>query len=268
MISERAYAKVNLGLDVLGRREDGYHLVRLVMQTIDLYDSLTLEQCPEAEGEISLSIVPGDAGFGSDGEQGNVSFEPNGEAGDAVFEPNGEAGDAVFGSNGEARDAVFESGHATGAGALDVSALPTDDRNLCVRAARALLEDAGRSDGIRIELVKRIPFEAGLGGGSTDAAAVLRGVNELLHLDYTNEKLAEIGLKIGADVPYLVYGGCFLAEGIGERLTRVDSRAKEVSLLLVKPDFGAGTGGIYGAFDALPDPFHPDIDGLIGALRG
>ena len=139
---------------------------------------------------------------------------------------------------------------------VDPSSLPIDDSNLCIKAARALLADAGCRKGVHITLIKRVPFEAGLGGGSADAAAVLNGLNELLGLSYTKEKLAEIGLSVGADVP----------EGIGERITPIEAAVEDVSVLLVKPDFGAATGGIYSAFDALSDPLHPDIDGLIRAL--
>ena len=155
-----AYAKINLGLDVVGRREDGYHEVRMVMQTVALCDTLTLA-VRESGGDIQLGIT---------------SEHPR----------------------------------------IDASLLPTDDRNLCVRAAKALLKDANTERGIDISLTKRIPFEAGLAGGSTDAAAVLVGLNKLLNLHYTNEQLAAIGVRLGADIPYCIYGGTMLAEGIGE----------------------------------------------------
>ena len=214
MIELKAYAKINLGLEVAGLREDGYHLVRLVMQTLDLYDTITIKKNTAQKNEIEMEILPGD--------------EEN---------------------------------------AFNIAALPTDDGNLCIRAAKALLSDAGVNAGIRIELKKKIPFEAGLGGGSSDAACVLRGVNELLSLGYTNRRLEKIAVEIGADVPYLLYGGSMLCEGIGEKLSQIDSKLPEVYVVLVKPDFGAQTGGIYSAYDSLKEPFHPDIDGLAASME-
>ncbi len=215
MKTVEAYAKVNLGLDVIGTREDGYHLVRLVMQTIDLHDTLMFKEAHEG---VSLSIMA-------------ETKEKGGKE-------------------------------------LDVSSLPSDGRNLCVKAARLLMEDAKVDRGVDITLVKRVPFEAGLGGGSADAAAVLNGLNEWWELGYAKERLAALGLKVGADVPYLVYGGSMLAEGIGERLTPLSFAHAGMRVLLAKPSFGAATGEIYGAFDACSDPIHPDIDQLIETMAG
>ena len=210
MISLEAYAKINIGLDVTGQREDGYHLVRMVMQSIGLSDTVTIEK---RDGEeVCLTIAAGEDG-------------------------------------------------------PDISTLPTDDGNLCVRAAKALLEDARIQEGLAIHLVKRIPSEAGLGGGSADAAAVLRGVNQVFHLGYTKERLVEIGLRLGADIPFCIYGGTMLAEGIGEVLTPIEPPLRDVYLLLIKPGYGESTGGIYTALDALADPMHPDIDTMAEAIR-
>ena len=220
MMELTANAKINLGLDVLARREDGYHEVRMVMQTLALHDTLTLELLSEA-GDRS-------------------------------------------GNSGES---TVRLTIASGDPAIDVSPLPVDDRNLCVKAAKELLADAGANADIAIHLTKCIPFEAGLAGGSTDAAAVLIGINELLNLQYTNEDLAKVGVRLGADIPYCIYGGTMLAEGIGEKLTAVEPGVSELPVLLVKPDFGVSTGGIYGRLDAIESPRHPDIDGLLGAIR-
>ncbi len=211
MITMEAYAKINIGLDVTGQRDDGYHLVRMIMQSIDLCDTVTLEKS-EKPG-ISLTIEAGEAG-------------------------------------------------------RDVSMIPVDDRNLCVKAAKAMLDAAGLSEeeGVRIHLVKRIPSEAGLGGGSADAAAVLHGMNVLFGLHETTEHLAKIGLPLGADIPFCVYGGTMLAEGIGEKLTPIDPPFCDATVLLVKPDFGESTGGVYTALDAICDPLHPDIDAMQEAI--
>lgn len=210
MISLEAYAKINIGLDVTGQRGDGYHLVRMVMQSIDLFDTVTVEK---RDGkEVCLTIEAGEDGS-------------------------------------------------------DISGLPTDDGNLCVKAANALMEDARIQEGLAIHLVKRIPSEAGLGGGSADAAAVLRGVDHVFRLGYTKEKLAEIGLRLGADIPFCIYGGTMLAEGIGEVLTPIEPPLQNAYLLLVKPGYGESTGGIYAALDALTDPVHPDIDTMVETIR-
>ena len=206
-----AYAKINLGLDVVGRREDGYHEVRMVMQTVALCDTLTLA-VQDSGGDIQLEIA---------------SEHPR----------------------------------------IDASLLPTDDRNLCVRAAKVLLKDANTERGIDISLTKRIPFEAGLAGGSTDAAAVLVGLNKLLNLHYTNEQLAAIGVRLGADIPYCIYGGTMLAEGIGEVLTPVEPFLPPMPVVLVKPDFGIATGAIYTALDERKHLTHPPIDALAASIR-
>jgi 4-diphosphocytidyl-2-C-methyl-D-erythritol kinase len=173
-----AAAKVNLVLEVLGKREDGYHELVTVMQAVDLSDRITLE---DAEILELRSRVPG---------------------------------------------------------------LPTDGRNLALRAAMALREAAGVSRGARITLDKRIPVAAGLGGGSANAAAVLAGLNRLWRLRWPVERLDEVAIGLGMDVPFFLRGGTALATGRGERIERL--RAGSLGLVLVNPRFAVSTPEMYG----------------------
>lgn len=249
MVTLDAHAKINLGLDVLGRRADGYHEVRMVMQTLDLCDTVTLD------------VISGaDAGARTAGERQAKAGNAKRTVSEGKADERGTVGQFEMKNNIHLTITSDDP-------MIDVSLLPTDGRNLCVKAVEALLADAGVRASVDIHLVKRIPFEAGLAGGSTDAAAVLKGLNELLDLHYTNEELAEIGVKLGADVPYCIYGGAMLAEGIGEELTVIEPSVPALPVLLVKPDFGISTGGIYDRLDAVERPTHPDIDGLLEAVR-
>ncbi|MBP5224347.1 MAG: 4-(cytidine 5'-diphospho)-2-C-methyl-D-erythritol kinase [Lachnospiraceae bacterium] len=198
----RAYAKINLSLDVLGRREDGYHEIRTVMQTIGIFDNVVLRKTEEPG--IVLTT--------------------------------------------------------------DKDYLPTDGRNLMVRAAALLFEAFGLPGGLRMELSKFIPVAAGLAGGSTDAAAVLRGINELYGLGLSAGALAAEGLKLGADVPYCLSGKTMLAEGIGEKLSELKP-CPDCSILVSKPRFSVSTKTVYEAFDRVDSVAHPDTDGLIAALE-
>ena len=197
----KARAKINLSLDVLGKREDGYHELRMVMQTIGLCDEVVLSQAET--------------------------------------------------------DGVFVS--------TNRPELPTDERNLVYRAARLLREEFRLPGGIRIHLEKQIPMAAGLAGGSTDAAAVLKGINELYGLDLSAEALCQRGVKLGADIPYCIMGGTALAEGIGERLTRLP-KAPQCSVLLAKPRIDVSTAFVYGHLRADEIQVHPDIDGQIASI--
>ena len=153
--------------------------------------------------------------------------------------------------------------------------IPADRQNLMYRAAEALMEDCNLNAGIDMKLIKRIPSEAGLGGGSADAAAVLKGMNELFALGLGDEKLREIGLKLGADIPFCIMGGTALAEGIGEKLTSLDNRCR-LYVLLIKPRLGMSTPKVYAAYDELTgmygkgiisaQPEHADTEGLVKAL--
>lgn len=197
----KAMAKVNLGLDVLRRRENGYHDVKMVMQTVDLYDTLTLSK-------IDKGIV-------------------------------------ITTNTGE---------------------LPLDEDNLIFKAAKLLLEYTDKKAGVSIYLDKQIPIAAGMAGGSTDAAATLLGLNELYNLDLTKVALAEIGVKIGADVPYCIYGGTYLSEGIGEVLTKLPD-APDCYVVIAKPEIGVSTKYVYENLHIETVEKHPDIDGMIDAIK-
>ena len=195
-----AYAKINLGLDVIGRLPNGYHEVKMIMQSVGICDELTFEKQP--------------------------------------------SGITVTTDSGE---------------------LPTDENNLIYRAAKLLLETCAVKEGVRIHLTKRIPIDAGMAGGSTDAAATLKAVNQLFRFGKTKEELMELGVKIGADVPYCILGGTALAEGIGERLTPLPPMP-DCHLLVAKPDINVSTKYVYTTLDAAPILFHPDIDGMTAAI--
>lgn len=201
MIREKAYAKINLGLDVLGRRADGYHEVKMIMQTVGICDDLTFEK----------NAVPG------------VCLE------------------------------------------IEGADLPTDGDNLVCRAAALMMEAGETTEGVRITLRKRIPVAAGMAGGSADAAATLRGLNRLFGLGYSPRELRELGVKLGADIPFCIEGGCMLCEGIGEKLTPLPS-PPACYLVIAKPDFDVSTAFVYGNLKADSLPFHPDIDGMAEAL--
>lgn len=197
----KAYAKINLGLDVVGRLENGYHVVKMVMQTVGIYDALTFEKIPE--------------------------------------------GIRITADNGE---------------------LPTNEDNLIYKAAKLMCERYGVREGIQIHLQKNIPIAAGMAGGSTDAAATMKGINELFALNVPMQELMELGVKIGADVPYCIMGGTALAEGIGEKLTRLPD-APNCYLLVAKPDINVSTKYVYEHLDAEGVAVHPDIDGMVQAVR-
>ncbi len=199
----RATAKINLALDVLRRREDGYHEVRMVMQMVGMYDKLEL---------VILKNEP------------CVRLTTN------------------------------------------LPYIPTDDNNLAVKAARLLMEEKGVTDGLEIRLMKFIPVAAGLAGGSSDAAMTLVGVNRLFHLGFSTRELMERGAKLGADIPYCILRGTALAEGIGERLTSLP-RMPECRILLCKPNINVSTKEVYTNLQVDRLLKHPDVDGMIEALR-
>ena len=201
-ISVKALAKINLGLDVVRRREDGYHEVRMVMQTIHLFDRL--EMAKNSSGEISITT--------------NLSF------------------------------------------------LPTNRNNLVYRAAELLREEFQIKDGLTINLHKHIPVAAGMAGGSTDAAAVLYGMNRMFNLGLKREELMERGVKIGADVPYCIMRGTALAEGIGEKLTALPPMVK-CPVLIAKPQISVSTKFVYENLRLNDKTVHPDIDALVENIR-
>ncbi len=207
MIVKKAYGKVNLGLDIIGRRSDGYHLVKMIMQSLDIYDTLTFEK---QESGIDITL----AGEGGKG-------------------------------------------------------LSLGEDNLIYKAAACIIERTDYKGGIRITLDKNIPIAAGMAGGSSDCAAALKGVNELLEAGLSEEELREIGVTLGADVPYCVMGGTALSEGIGEELTRL-TPLPECVFVVAKPLCSVSTAEAYGGYDRLVemgrDIPHPDIDAQVKAL--
>lgn len=197
-----ANAKLNLTLDVLGKREDGYHDLRMVMQSVDLQDNLTLEQT-EAE-RVSVKT--------------NLPF------------------------------------------------LPEDDRNLAAMAARAFFAHTGKRMGLSVQIEKHIPVCAGMAGGSTDAAAVLRALNELTGANLPPEELAEIGAQVGSDVPYCVLGGTALAEGRGDVLTALPA-LPSCHVVLCKPSFSISTPELFRSIDTHRITCRPDTAGMLTALE-
>lgn len=198
----RALAKINLGLDILGKREDGYHEVRMIMQTIQMYDVL----------EMKKKKIPG------------ISL------------------------------------------AVNYPFIPSDERNLVYKAAKLLMDEFQVTSGVEIDLRKFIPTAAGMGGGSSDAAAVLVGVNRMFQLGLTKRELMERSVAIGADVPFCVLRGTALAEGIGEILTPLPSLPK-CFVLIAKPPINVSTKFVYTNLRANELTCHPDIDGQIRALQ-
>lgn len=201
-IIEQAYAKLNLTLDVLGKRPDGYHDLRSVMQGISLCD------------EVQIFI-------GAGKEWKIVCTEPG---------------------------------------------IPTDEKNLAWKAARAFCNTVGfEPDGLEIRIEKRIPAGAGLGGGSADAAAVLRGLNRHCGNPFPVQQLAEVGAKVGSDVPFCVFLGTAMAEGRGERL-RVLPGIPACSIVVCKPDFSISTPELYRRLDESVITHRPNNKAMEEAL--
>ena len=198
----KARAKINLGLDVLGKREDGYHEVRMVMQTIGIYDRLILTKIPEEEIRITS----------------NLAF------------------------------------------------LPVNENNLIYKAIKLLKDEYHFPGGVSVDLNKFIPVAAGMAGGSTDAASTMFGVNRLFGLNLSMGKMMELGVRLGADVPYCVMRGTALAEDIGEKLTRI-TPVPHMWILIAKPQINVSTRLVYEQLDMGGIQKHPDIDGIIRAIE-
>lgn len=197
----KAYAKINLGLDVVGRLENGYHEVKMVMQTVGIYDELFFTR---TQSGITVTC--------------------------------------------------------------DAGELPTGEGNLIYKAAKLMMDHFQIQEGVRIDLHKNIPIAAGMAGGSTDAAATMKGMNRLFDLGAGLKELMELGVAIGADVPYCILGGTALAEGIGEKL-RALPPAPDCFLLVAKPDINVSTKFVYEHLDAEEIHKHPDIDGMVQAIE-
>jgi 4-diphosphocytidyl-2-C-methyl-D-erythritol kinase len=193
----KAYAKINLSLDVVGKREDGYHVLRMIMQTIDLYDILNVKKTHKGINVIC-----------------NRPY------------------------------------------------VPTDERNLAYKAAELFINTYKIDGGIEIYLKKHIPVAAGMAGGSTDAAAVLKAMRTFYKPEMKDKELMELGLKIGADIPYCIVGGTALCEGIGENITTLKPFKNHI-LVVIKPPFGVSTKEVYNNLDINKIIKHPDTELLI-----
>ncbi len=202
----KAYAKVNLALDVLRRRPDGYHEVKMVMQNLDIYDELefTVVERDSTETEITLTT--------------------------------------------------------------NKEGIPTDDRNLICKAINLLFEEYNITSKINVNLIKNIPAEAGMAGGSTDCAATLKAVNTLYDLGLDEEALMRQGVKLGADVPYCVMARTALSEGIGEILTPVTGLS-DCLVLVAKPPVNVSTKMVYTNLKLDEVSNHSDVDGMVNALE-
>lgn len=197
----KAYGKVNISLDVVGKREDGYHLLSMIMQNIDLYDEIEVEK-----------------------QECGIILECN------------------------------------------KSYVPVDNRNLAYKAAEIFKERYDIVDGVKINIEKNIPVSAGLAGGSTDAAAVLKVMNKLFNVNATEEELMELGLKLGADIPYCIHGGTALCEGIGEIITPIKPFRDKI-VVLIKPAFGVSTKEVYKNFNLEKVKQHPKTAEIINAIE-
>ena len=201
-VSEKAYAKINISLDVTGRRPDGYHEMSMPMQTVSLCDDITIRT--EGEGVRARC---------------NLRY------------------------------------------------VPCDERNLAVRAALRYLEAIGQPDrGLRIELGKRIPVGSGMGGGSADAAAVLRALNRSFDGRMSPEELSALAAGIGSDVAFCLHGGTMLATGRGEVLRPLPP-LPPCRIVIVKPGFSISTPELFQKLDRAPVRIHPDTAGLIAAME-
>ena len=199
-IRMKAFAKINLAIDVLGKREDGYHDVRMIMQQIDLYDEIVIQEIPGADIKVRT----------------NLEY------------------------------------------------LPEDRENLAYKAAETFMQTFKIKKGIQIDIIKNIPVSAGLAGGSTDAAAVLKGLNLLWNMK-AESRLMTLGKKIGADVPFCILGGCALAEGIGDELKPI--KGLDCFILLCKPNIRVSTAEVYHKLQLQDIMDRPDIDEMLDHLN-
>ena len=202
-ITLKSRAKINLSIDVLGKRQDGYHLVEMIMQTIDLYDLIEINE--KDNDQITIK---------------STSDE-----------------------------------------------IPLDCNNLVYKAANLIKKTFNINKGVEIHIKKNIPVAAGMAGGSSNAAAVLVGLNKLWNLNLSNQQLEKIGLKLGADVPFCINGGAVLALGIGEELTPIKGLTKDVCILVCKPDLFVSTKEVYECIDSKDIDKRPNNKFLIECLK-
>ena len=203
LIKLKSRAKINLSIDVLGKREDGYHFVEMIMQTIDLYDTLTINILDEDVIKINTN-------------------------------------------------------------SLDI---PIDEENIVYKATKLIKDSFGIKNGVEIYIDKKIPVAGGMAGGSSNAAATLVGLNKIFDLKLDDEKLKEIGLKLGADVPFCMVGGTFLAQNIGEKLTKIEPLTDKVHILVCKPELFVSTKEVYEGLDLSNLENRPDNKYLIRCLE-
>ena len=197
----RAHAKINLGLNVVRKREDGYHELEMVMAPIELHDLIYINKIEEDQIIITT----------------------------------------------------------------DSKIMPTDENNIMYKAAKLMKERYSITSGVQMHVYKHIPMQAGLAGGSTDCAAVLRAMNTMFHLNLSLDQLAVIGKELGADVPFCIYEKMAYVEGIGEKLTFMDNHIEDEYILLVKPKKGVSTKQSFGSLD-IPNEIHPDVTNLKEAV--
>ena len=202
-ITLKSRAKINLSIDVLGKRQDGYHLVEMIMQTIDLYDLIEINE--KDNDQITIK---------------STSDE-----------------------------------------------IPLDCNNLVYKAANLIKKTFNINKGVEIHIKKNIPVAAGMAGGSSNAAAVLVGLNKLWNLNLSNQQLEKIGLKLGSDVPFCINGGAVLASGIGEELTPIKGLTKDVCILVCKPDLFVSTKEVYECIDSKDIDKRPNNKFLIECLK-
>ena len=213
----KSYAKINLGLDVIRKREDNYHELKMIMQTINLYDTLKIETF------------------------GNGYFK-------------------------EDTNAFYVTGKSKMKIVCENSFVPCDNTNIVSKAAKVFLEHTKKEADIKIEITKNIPVGAGLAGGSSNAASVFEGLNELLKTNLSKNELARISLSVGADVPFCIMKGCFICEGIGEILTPLKNDM-DLNILLVKPSFSVSTPSVYKNLKITENTTHADIDAIINNIK-
>lgn len=199
--SLRAYGKINITLDITGKRDDGYHLLNTILQTVDVFDEVTLSKRPKG---ILVNV--------------------------------------------------------------DQPFVPADERNLAFKAAKIIKEKFRLKEGVLIDIKKKIPVGGGMAGGSTDAACVISGMNRLFDLKMDQAEQDEIALQIGADVPFCLRRGTFLAEGIGEKLTRLDPMPN-LSVLICAPAFQVSTQQAYQAYDERPEKSPRKIEPLLEGMK-
>ncbi|CEP82374.1 4-(cytidine 5'-diphospho)-2-C-methyl-D-erythritol kinase [Paraclostridium sordellii] len=202
-IGLKSRAKINLSIDVLGKRQDGYHIVEMIMQTIDLYDNLEITQI----------------------EEDSIKIKSNSQD------------------------------------------IPLNQDNIVYKAANILKEKFNIKKGIEISIQKNIPVAAGMAGGSSNAAAVLVGLNRIWDLGLTQLELKDIALQLGADVPFCITGGSALAQGIGEELTDIKGLNENIHILICKPNIFVSTKEVYQSLDMNEIKNRPDNQKLIDALQ-